>query len=118
MFLANVVALVEKACQRRIASSTFEHALRPCPRQQSEQRDAEQSTNQVTGVHDRCIDRVQDQNMQSSHDQGIDVETTNGLSITPQSQDFKFFDDEMWSSMFANAGFSIDDGIFLPDVDG
>ncbi|CAO2658294.1 Nn.00g060170.m01.CDS01 [Neocucurbitaria sp. VM-36] len=118
MFLANVVALVEKVCQRRIASNTFEHTSRPCVGQQSEQREAEKSSNQVTGVHDRCIDMVQDQNTQSSHDQGIEVETINSLSITPQSQDFKFFDDEMWSSMFANAGFSIDDGIFLPDVDG
>ncbi|KAJ4376334.1 hypothetical protein N0V83_001617 [Neocucurbitaria cava] len=118
MFLANIVALVEKACQRRIVSSTFEHALRPCPEQHPEQREAEPSTNQVTGAHDRCVDRVQDQNMQSSHDHGIEVEAVNDLSITPQSQDFNFFDNEMWSSMFANAGFSINDGIFLPDVDG
>lgn len=118
MFLANVVALVEKACQHHNTCSNSEHALRPLAGQQAEQREAEESANQVTRVHDQCLDRVQHQVVESSHDHGVDIVTLNDMSITPQSQDFNFFDDEMWSSMFATAGFNIDDGIFLPDVDG
>jgi hypothetical protein len=117
MFLANVVALVEKACQRRIARNTFEHEFIPCPGQQPEQREVEERTNQAVGVHGRNLHEVPLQTMHSSHDQSTGIDTVNDLSITPQSQDFNFYDDELWSSMFATAGFSIDDGIFLPDVD-
>ncbi|KAF2635882.1 hypothetical protein P280DRAFT_501671 [Massarina eburnea CBS 473.64] len=117
-FLANVVALVEKSCQRRIARSDFDRALRPCLEQQPRQRESGSITNQATGVNHQGRDGVQHQTMQSSHDHGIDIEMVSDLSETPQSQDFNFFDNEMWSSMFATAGFSIDDGIFLPDVDG
>lgn len=45
-------------------------------------------------------------------------DAVSGPSITPESQNYNFFDDEMWSSMFASAGFSINDGIFLPDFNG
>lgn len=33
-----------------------------------------------------------------------------------QQQDFTFSDDAMWEAMFANAGFNITDGTFLPDA--
>ena len=33
-----------------------------------------------------------------------------------QTQDFAFSDDALWEAMFANAGFNITDGTFLPDA--
>lgn len=38
--------------------------------------------------------------------------------ITTHTEDFAFTDDEMWATMFANAGFSINEGMFLPEVCG
>jgi hypothetical protein len=77
MFLANVVALVEKACQRRIARSTLEHEVRPCPGQQADQHEVEERTNQATGVHDRHPHGIPHQMTQSSHDQGADIDNVN-----------------------------------------
>lgn len=34
----------------------------------------------------------------------------------PTPQDYTFSDDAMWEAMFANAGFNITDGTFLPDA--
>lgn len=44
------------------------------------------------------------------------VEQDHDLSVTPQSQELNFFDEEMWSAVFANAGFNISEGVFLQNT--
>ena len=44
--------------------------------------------------------------------------TFSNSDTSPQSsmQEFGFADDEAWATIFANAGFSIDQGAFLPNI--
>lgn len=59
---------------------------------------------------------AQQQTIRNSDHQDAASGKFDDLSLTPDYQKFNFDDNEMWSNIFASAGFAIDDGTFLPDV--
>lgn len=114
-FLANVVALVEKACERRIARNIHQHAPRPFPGQHSEAHERPMHT---TEMLNQSSHEAQQQIIHNSNHQDAASGKFDDSSLTPDYQKFDFDDNEMWSNIFASAGFAIDEGTFLPDVRG
>ncbi|KAF7197486.1 Protein priB, partial [Pseudocercospora fuligena] len=115
MFLANVVSKVEKLCQRRQSRSAQKAADTPSHMQTSQPMAVDGSGQ--AGAASTSMEAIAMQYGSVSQATAAD-DALSGPSITPESQNYNFFDDEMWSSMFASAGFSINDGIFLPDFNG
>lgn len=114
-FLIKVVAIVEDSNRHSGASITPDRRNRQLLDQQLLEPDAD--TRRLGHLEDisGSLDTTTSHDVNQFQEA---VEQGNDLLSTPQSQTLNFFDDEMWSTIFANAGFSISDGVFIPESGG
>lgn len=115
IFLVNVLALIENPSQCHMARNTPQKAPRLLPGQQLEEYER---TMQATEMLRPSLHEAQQQISHRSSGHDAILGKSNDSSLSLDFQDFDFDDNQMWSRMFASAGFAIDDGTFLPDVGG
>ncbi|KAE9968109.1 hypothetical protein BLS_006017 [Venturia inaequalis] len=115
MFLANVLGLVEHPSKSRLARNTLQNTPGPLPGQRS---DAYETPMQTTKILGRSSNETPQRISHKSNGHDAIFSKYNDSSLVPDLQNFDFDDNEMWSNMFASAGFAIDDGTFLPDIGG
>lgn len=108
-FLQNVLRVFRKAQEPR-------HGNRAQP---PGQQQVHQGNYDAMGDRTNAAGDVGDMSAQENVYGIQDPTTTHDSGLEPYDysvglQDFAFADDEIWASMFADAGFSINEGVFLP----
>lgn len=115
MFLANVVALVENPSQCRMARNTIQNAPRP---PSGHLLEAYERPTQTTDMLGQSLHEAQQSITYSPNGRDAILGKFADSPLTPDFQNLEFDDNQMWSNMFASAGFAIDDGTFLPHTCG
>lgn len=122
VFLTNVVVLAGKTSRRSSAHHTVDRLADPSqqPAILEAERRGPVHVEVTRGTSSDTVTlQAQVQTLRESNRQYESVEQEFGTSTTPESQELNFFDEEMWSTMFANAGFDINSQQFLlPEVSG
>lgn len=118
-FLHNLLRVFRKAQDQRHGSRT--QATQPVsvsqqPPEQQKRANASSGDAEITDGVSRAVQAQHSEyeDAYAIHDSTMQDCGLPSYDCSSGSYDFAFADDEIWATVFADAGFSINDGIFLP----
>lgn len=117
VFLSNLVAMTEETSRHSEGHNRSDRHGRP----RLDHRSSHEADMRRPGDAENMLglrDVTADESGHGLDRQQDEFEQSEGPPESSQYETFNFFDEEMWSTVFANAGFNINEGVFLPEASG